>query len=390
MRSQPQNGLMVTYVRPRAPATRLVSPDDPNVTYGLEIGDVVTHVNGIPINSVSDYRQAMDAAAERGGPVELWVRTMNGNRELRWLAQANLEQVVERPDASRVRMVHFLFIGTTEMPGDPLGEGIRYNLESLQMLAETFPKNRVAEVKVIDGDECNAENILREVASLPLSYDDAIFCHYSGHGAFDPAAATPDDKSNGHHFQIESGALMRYELWQALRKHGVRMTVLMTDTCNVLAKVRLGKRREYTISAGEQPYSNLEQLLLGFRGSIDISASDFNQYAWYSINPEGSDELDRSGGWFTVEVCSILPRYNDWKTAFGQLRRATNSDYQERRKRMLADPNLDWRTHDALEKQLEMTPVHFVFDCVRDDQVLEARAAPAAARTHTISTWDMP
>ena len=37
-----------------------------------------------------------------------------------------------------------------------------------------------------------------------------------------------------------------------------------------------------------------------------------------------------------------------------------------------------------------MTPVHFVFDVVRDDQALEPRDAPVEARTQTFSTWDMP
>ena len=338
LRSQPPDGLLVAYVRPRGPATRLVSSNDANVTGRLEIGDVITQVDGNPVVTVRDYQRAMDAAVQRGGRVELMVRDVNGSGEQVWVAQGNREQVVGPPDEVRVRMVHFLFIGTTELTGNDkaLGDAIQFNLSSLREMAGTVPEQRVAEIKVIEGSQCTAEDILREVQSLPLSYDDSIFCHYSGHGAYDPAAAGPEDKSNGHHFQIESGALMRYELWQALKKHDVRLTVLMTDTCNPLAKAKLGARRQFTIRADTQPYSNLEQLLLGYRGSIDVSTTEMGQYAWYSINPDSSSDLDRSGGWFTAEVCSVLPRYNDWTTAFSQLRTLTNNDYKERKARLLA------------------------------------------------------
>lgn len=396
LRAQPPEGLLVMSVRPGGPATRLVLSNNPNVTGQLEPGDVITQIDGHRITSLADYRRTMDASVERGGHVALLVRDVNGGGEQLWQAQGSREQVVGPPGAVRIRMVHFLFIGLTD--DDRLGEAIRYNLDALQHMAHSqIDERRVATVKVIEGSQCTADNILHEVADLPLSYDDTVFCHYSGHGAYDPAAAPPNDRSNGHHFKIPSGDLMRWELWQALKRHGVRLTVLMTDTCNVRATARLGARRQYTIMSGAQPYSHLEQLLLGYRGSIDISASDTDQFAWYSINPDNSPDFDRSGGWFTTEVCNVLPAYNDWSVAFDQLQSTTNRKYQERRERLLADPNFrddpadrDQGPRASLERQEEMKPRDFVFTFTRDDQSLATRAAPAERRTLTVSTWALP
>ena len=44
---------------------------DANFTGRLEIGDVITQVDGNPVVTVRDYQRAMDAAVQRGGRVEL-------------------------------------------------------------------------------------------------------------------------------------------------------------------------------------------------------------------------------------------------------------------------------------------------------------------------------
>ena len=274
--------------------------------------------------------------------------------------------------------------------GKAIGEAIQFNLSSLRVMAGTVPEQRVAEIKVIEGSQCTAEDILREVQSLPLSYDDSIFCHYSGHGAYDPAAAVAEDKSNGHHFQIESGALMRYELWQALKKHDVRLTVLMTDTCNPLA------RANAWVHAGDFRSGPMHRLTRISRNccwdTADQSTSaraEMGQYAWYSIN---LDEFVRPGPVGRMVYGGSLQRVATPTTGRSHFpaaaRTLTNNDYKERKARLLAG-GVDDLTKEALEEQLDMTPVHFVFDVVRDDQALEPRDAPVEARMQSFSTWDI-
>jgi hypothetical protein len=381
---QQPEGLLVSRVGPHSPATQLFQAGDPNRNASLEFGDVILAVDGKRITSMADYRRAMDESVARGGLVELLVRDVGSGRESRWMAQGKRARTSGPPEAPRIRKVHFLLIGLTD--DRSLGEAIGFNLRALQGMAEKeIAADRLGSVRTINGSQCRAGNILHEVQTLVTSSDDTIFCHYSGHGAYDPDQALPDDPSIGHHFQIPGGDLMRSELWKTLVGRGARLTVLMTDTCNVRAAVELGARREFQLAWGTRAYLPLEELLLGYRGLVDVCASDTNQYSWYGVSPENS------GGWFTLELCRVLPAKNNWQSAFDELRNATNSSYQTRRAALLAGTGLRPDVRAAMEGQPEMTPRKFVFEVTRDDQSLSPRPLPEEEyRTQTYSGYVLP
>ena len=381
---QRPEGLLISHVRPGSPATRLTLAEDQNAHAAMEFGDLIVAVDGKRITSMADYRQAMDQSAANGGRVELLIRDVGSGQERVWIAQGDRVLTDGAPNEPRVRKVHFLFIGLTD--DRSLGKAIGFNLRALRSMAEEeISPERLGSMRAIEGSQCRAANIMREVANLTTSSDDTIFCHYSGHGAYDERQARPDDPSFGHHFQIPGGDLMRRELWQSLVGRGARLTVLMTDTCNVKAAVELGSREEYQIEWGVRAYNPLEELLLGYRGLIDVSASDTDQYAWYGVSPENA------GGWFTLEMCRVLPAKNNWREALFELQNATNSNYQTRRGTLLAGTGLRSDVREAMTRQEQMNPRSFVYQVTRDDQSLAPRPLPEQEfRTQTFSGYVLP
>jgi hypothetical protein len=152
---------------------------------------------------------------------------------------------------------------------------VQVNLTSLGKLIRNEVASEHLDLQIISGADCNARTIISKVRLLGrrVKAGDSIFCHYSGHGAFDPRFAA-NDPAGGHFFQIPNGDLMRKTLFDNLLAQPGRLKALVTDTCNVQAVARPAGRLSYeqstVVASGPTP---LEQLLLYHRGYLDVSAT---------------------------------------------------------------------------------------------------------------------
>ena len=183
--------------------------------------------------------------------------------------------------------------------------------------------------------------------------------------------------------QIPSGDLRRKELWDGLTAKNARLTVLLTDTCNVWTIANLGTRVAEQRQVRGWGYTPLETLLLGHRGQIDVSASDRDQFSWFTSD---------YGGWFTISACRILRNDNDWPSVYHSFRTQINDDYVQRREAILASPNanLSPETRQALIGQTAMTPRAFVFNISRDDLSLAPPEAAVNERSQTVTVYADP
>ncbi|MCA9234318.1 MAG: hypothetical protein KDA44_02550 [Planctomycetales bacterium] len=342
------SGLEVVGVQPGSPVLEMESSNQADLRGVMELGDVVSAVDSRPIRSFADYFTAMDASAANGGRVELTVIDRNTRQPRRWLVQARKVQVpAGAGPPSRKRKAHFLLIGLTN--DLDIGAAMQDTLALWQHPIENIEPDRKGNVRVIQGAECQAGPILRAVEDLQVAARDTVFCLYCGHGAFDPARATPDDPSRGHHFQIRpSGDLMRKTLSDALAAKGARLTVLISDTCNIEDRARpaveMLEEERTVMVMGLAPF---ERLLFNYRGVVDISGTDFGQYGFCQSG---------YGSWVSASGLPVLERHSDWQSACDQLRLVVDADFQTKRAKYgIAQPHL--------------TPVAFRLEVIRDEPV---------------------
>lgn len=341
-------GLVVVGIQPDSPVLRMLSAETPNLGGVLEFADIIAAVDGQPIQTIEDYHRVMDASAARNGRVELTVLDRNTRQPHRWVVQARKIQVpvLGQPEAAR-RKAHFLMVGLTDDP--KIGEAMEDTLELWQGPIASIDSERHGNIRIVKGAECRANKILEAVSQMEVAARDTMFCVYCGHGAHSPSQASPDDPSRGHHFQIKSGDLMRKSLYDAMIGKGARLTVLISDTCNIedIARPALQMYAEErtTMVMGLSPF---EQLLFNYRGVVDISGTDFGEYGFCQPG---------YGSWFSASALPVLQLHSDWRSAFEQVQRVVDTDFQQR------------RLLNGIS-QARMTPKAFRLDVYRDEPVV--------------------
>ena len=149
---------------------------------------------------------------------------------------------------------------------------------------------------------------------------------------------------------------------------GARLTVLISDTCNVECRARLKPPRGLaTPLAPRAPQGPmpLEVLLLQYRGVVDISASSRGQSSW------NNDEI---GGLFTHVACDVLYQQecSTWSVALERLSQGANAEYHQLRQDALDNPgSISPETIEALRNQIDMLPQAFQLNVQRDGQQAE-------------------
>src|SRR5262249_25226817 len=126
-----------------------------------------------------------------------------------------------------LKKLHVLLIIDTNAKG--IGDSVRVDLGTVQGMLELLPKNKVA-TTVLQGGEVTRKRVLDYYARLQAGSDDALFCYCPGHGGTDPA--------KGHYLDLNAGPLTRAELREAMDGKQAGLSVLLTDCCSSMAKMR--------------------------------------------------------------------------------------------------------------------------------------------------------
>lgn len=321
-----------------------VFPGTVGASVGLRPGDLITHVDGYRV-AVIDGNVYSLASEIRHSPSGCTLTVQRGGQEQNVLISFGARPVV-------TNRVHVLLIGLTD--DDKIGKGITVNLDQVRSLLEQVPPEKLGTIKRIDGDQCRAATILSALKDLNVAADESVFVYYAGHGAYDPNANTNQDPSGGHFFQIPGGDLRRSTVWELLAAKRARLTVLVTDTCNVPS---LPVEVAAAPGAGMPPEPPIVTLLLRHQGYVDISGSSRNQFGWYNS----------TGGVFTnAFTMSVVTGSGNWGDLIRASAKQTRTLYADLKKAALAAPDLPKNIRDSLVGQADQSPQAFRLD-VRQD-----------------------
>jgi hypothetical protein len=350
------NGPMVVHtVFPGGPATRLVTAGSPATPGELERGDVITHVDGLPIRSQSDYYRAMYLSGARNGQVTIRVRDVRTGRYIVWKATAEKVGGDHRPqhDPVRATRVKALVIGMTNDRG--LGAGISKNIQGLTSILRGLPNfDPRTDLTLLTGD-VRAKDILRAVSEMRVGPTETLFCYFAGHGAHDSSLAA-GDPSGGHFFHLPGGDLMRKALLGQLKSRGAQLTVLLSDTCNVSGKPTLpniGDLEPLPVRSRV-----FRELLCNYAGVVDVSGSSRGQFGWYTPD----------GGWFTLGLLETLHGWGEerdvsWQGFLAETSKNASATFHRKKEMILAQPEPkdeeDRQTRKLLADQPDQRPQTF-------------------------------
>lgn len=319
-----------------------VTPQSPADRAGLQIGDLISFVDGYRVGVIDGNVYSL-ASEIRHASGSCALQVNRDGQRLTLYPQFKSTPIVG------ARRVHLLIVGLTKDPS--IGEGITHNIAGLKETLEGIPPEKRGSAVVLEADDCNAARIIEAAQNMQVGPGDTLFCYYAGHGAYDPNQQDQGDPSGGHFFQIPGGDLFRKTLMNQLLAHQAKLTVLITDTCNVPASPA-----DVSIEVGapmmEEP--PIVTLLLRYNGVVDISGSARDQFGWYN----------RKGGIFTMSlISSIASGSSTWSGLLDLAGAGTSKKFAELKQAAIDQPaGWDQDTREAILKQEDQHPQAFRFD----------------------------
>jgi hypothetical protein len=195
------------------------------------------------------------------------------------------------------RTIHVVLIGLERDP--TIGDGVTASAAKLRgMLEATFSKNIVfthvgfssvglRELGKEYFTQATMDVVFNELKSGPnlVKPDDVIFCFVMTHGAYDESQPRQMDPTNAYEIhenyhvlqQHDGGLYKRVNLMESFVALKPRLTVLITDSCNV----PLGIQNPGISPASLGTSKAIKGLLLDYEGQVDFNSSSVGQYSFY-------------------------------------------------------------------------------------------------------------
>ena len=207
-----------------------------------------------------------------------------------------------------------------------------------------------------------------------MSNDDSLFVYYLGHGAYDPRYAK-GDPSGGHYMQIPTGDILRRTITNRMLAKRCRLTVFVSDTCNVKYETNNLIVAENRLSVRVfEDFLPLQKLFHFHSGFLDVNGSSKDEFGWFHPG---------YGGFFSHSFLSIFPTSSSWEDLLKQSTDQTVDLYQRRREVVLADPNPNSNTVKYMRAQSSQTPTSFQ-NTIRQLQILKTGKKYEVEQLHSV------
>ena len=283
------------------------------------------------------------------------------------------ERRAAQAPAGRPDHVKGLLIGLTD--DGRIGRGVAADLKLVEGYLQGLPGFYAdQDLVVLSGGQVTPANIEQAIDDLDVGPNDVLFCYYSGHGAYDASLPADDDASGGHFFQLSGGDLRRADLLGWLQDKGARLTVLMTDTCNVSGDFNPSDPNDGDVdrAAGEdqdptpadEPVVSraFQTLLFDYTGVVDVSGASQGQFGW-----AGRNGLATAGLTQALDEDEALDDSTrlDWGRFIADASNDIHNLYQQMKDDALSQPEPNAKVkefHDKLRAQDDQRPQVFALD----------------------------
>jgi hypothetical protein len=218
--------------------------------------------------------------------------------------------------------IHAIIVADTldRTIGKSTGQDLGYMV--LVLIAQV-PRTQL-NLKTIDKTRVNAKNILDTIGAATLAADDAMFVFYSGHGAHD---------EQGHWLAMPDGSkLYRATILDAMKRKGVRLAVLLTDSCNEFHPGTTGRPKNLpSVRSPNRITPLFDELFFRQQGVLDANSASEGEI---SLGPD-------EGGLLTLALAYpnlLNPRLTgvlfskqnqrvSWQTVLDEANRSAKASY---------------------------------------------------------------
>lgn len=366
-----QNGIMaVNSVKGTSPLLEMRKPAFTRSHFEIEKGDQIIAIkDGWGRFIATSHRETVAFILNSLSTSKTQVLVRDVNDGLSWvydidLSKAANNNVPGNAPAPQDKKVVVLLLGDSndDSVGDSVGDTIgwmhgvfdqptqRRHLRkaTVQENANNGLKTDIA--TIVKGEDFSRSSILQTINGLQVGPNDALFCFINCHGAHDPMLK---DYSSGHYFNMPDGKnLTRIELRSALDRKNARLTILISESCNVGQPFDQSETDTRTVSASEDDLSikNMlfESLLLESKGVVDFNSSSEGEYSFTSVF---SPILYRSLAYRKQTSATRLR----WSVYVETLSKLTSERYRIIRQGLLAEKTIDSRTRSIFAKQENQT-----------------------------------
>ena len=198
------------------------------------------------------------------------------------------------------------------------GENLVTDYKNMERLfKENVPVSRLNLV-TMKMDQITPDNILETVNQVKLADGDTLVFYYSGHGAFDA-------NNGGQYFQLKdkngkSEELQRRTLLAALKDKKARLTVLLSDCCNIDQKSSgESKDTPRSVKSPNEISPVFDALFVKPEGVVDITSSKRGEASFVDTTTK------KRGSCFTWPLVALLEKHRDddsmtWAAFVGDLK----------------------------------------------------------------------
>lgn len=197
---------------------------------------------------------------------------------------------------------------------DSTNKGATIGLQDIRSILNELPRENLS-VTELTGEDFNADTLLRTIRNLKPAPNDTVFVYVVAHGSFDP------DHRFWLHVGNEQGEhrIGRHKITAEVRRHDVRLGVLITESCGVLSKGDIERvneifRRNGTVYTTQSQTRNgsvlLNHLLLTERGYVDFLSASAGQSAGFNVE---------IGPFFTRALSCVVDANLDRKLSWDQV-----------------------------------------------------------------------
>lgn len=175
------------------------------------------------------------------------------------------------------------------------------NMERL--FKENVPKSRLNLI-TMETDEITPDKVLETVNRIKLAPTDTLIFYYSGHAANDAG-------SGGQYFQLKDrqgkpSELRRRTLLAALKNKKPRLTVLLTDCCNIDQKsTGISKEMSRPIKSPDKMSPIFEALFVRPEGTVDMTSSKRGEASFVDSSAR------KRGSCFTWPLVALFEKHRD-------------------------------------------------------------------------------
>ena len=330
------------------------------VTRNFAPGDVITSFNGQAANSTFDLFSMLRHQGSYQVEITARGQRINASMSARPITSPKLFNPAPQKGA-RAFVLHIV-----DNKDPKIGDKIQTNVDSMHRLfTSNVEKKRLAEYILIseyyykNGEkamqpthrQCTALNILRTINELPITPNDTLFVYYQGHGGYSPKKQHwVNDTSAGQVFKLEGNDLLRSALVRLMLAKNARMTILISDCCNIRSTFKTDYRSMmqsamFTITG----WTKLESLLFCHAGFIDVTSASRGNMSWCT---------QEYGSWFTHSFLNTMQgggsgEEGSWPLCWAELKENSASFYESQRNLFMDNKKVSI----ALKRQ-KLMPAH--------------------------------